>query len=243
MLKINKNIVSILTISLILSTNVAFGQANRENQYDYVGRLHNEILKEAYKVSSKSSSYDEVCKVVNSICDKNAEFKRVTSGSNYRTDAKFVETALSDYSQQFKNVISNSKLSDNAKTYAQNLINYMFDMAKSKEEPKYEDVYNKICGFEKDILQDVKLNETDKVTLLGGTSVARYSTYLWNVENPLEPTNPLEPAKIKGFWRWIATAVGDAVGAISGGSAGGVAGAIGGAINLSKATYDWAGNW
>ncbi len=184
---------------------VGSAQENSKNQYDYAGKLHNDILTQVLKTKGTGNlSVNEVCNLVDKFGGSNSEYQELT-GSSYETiDSKEVSVLLEDSSSNFDNVINKSSISNNAKNQIISLRNYILSIEKTND--SYSDVYNYIVKFEDSILNNKELSTEDKKNILSLSSTARYSAYFWN--------NYYSDTVAKHHW-WLII-LGDAIGMIDG---------------------------
>lgn len=142
---------SCMLFVMLLSLNVnAQTPNNKANQFDYAGRIHNEILgKYISEHGDKSHSASEICQIIESYALQNSELVKMGETD---VDCNLVQQGVADFSNQFRNIIKSSKLSTNAKAKAQELIDYMFVLAFEEANTEYNEFYNHVVTYENEII-------------------------------------------------------------------------------------------
>lgn len=206
-----------MILILLLSANItAQNPANNDNPYDYAGRLHNVILDDILKDYNKSDlNINNICDIVESKTKANTEL--IDLGAT-DVDCDLLSQGVEDYTNQFSNLIESSRLSDRGKYKAKMVIDFMFDSAFSDKEISYQELYNFYVNLENDIMNDDKLNNFDKKSLLEGCSIARYSGIFWRNYNESAKSN--DPKR--GFWGWLAIGAADVGGGLLAGISTGI---------------------
>jgi hypothetical protein len=214
-------------IATVMFGFVGNAQSNSKNEYDYVGKTHNEILNEFLKDYDKNLSIQEICTKIQSIANKNQTY---LSLKEPKIDYRFIENSKDDFTNKFKNVINNTTASSTAKNEMQSLIDYMYTLAFSSSKPEYKDFYNYVLNFESKIISNSSLSASDKKLILSGTSTARFSAFLWSQKIQQTEVNSRRP-----WWAWAIVGVADVAGAFGGGVAnvGTAAAASGGAYTMT----------
>lgn len=215
---------------MLVSLNVnAQTPNNKANQFDYAGRIHNEVLeKYISEHGDKSHNANEICQIIESYALQNSELVKMGETD---VDCSLVKQGVADFSNQFRNVIKSSKLSTNAKAKAQELIDYMFFLAFKEANTEYSEFYNFIVKYENEIINSSSFSSKDKKMLLHGSSIARYSALFWKEHfNEIvfkTSKNDLKTSSFvkKKWWQWAIIGVSDV--------AGGILGTIGTGISAS----------
>ena len=192
--------------------------ANNNNPYDYAGRIHNEILNEVLmEYDTSEINVDNICNIVESKTKKNKELIDLQATD---VNCDLLQDGVDDYTKQFVNVINSSQLSEDGKMKAKEVVNYMFEKAFSDVEISYSDLYNHYIDLERQIMNNTRLNDFDKKSLLEGCSIARYSAYFWKNTNLNKSRKSDKPQR--GFWGWLAIGAADVGGGLLGGISTGI---------------------
>lgn len=217
-----KNNISVLLLGLIITVSYSSAQnpANKANEFDYAGKIHNEISTK-YLTDYKDSKHDarNVCSIAEGYTLKNAKLVQLGEAS---VDCDLIERGADDYANQFRNVVKSSELSSNGKAKAQELIDYMFELAFKEKNTSYNDFYNYVVAFENEIISNRSFASKDKKMLLSGASVARHSSLLWmiryNQNLSKKSTNDFKiiTPVVRRWWEWAAIGVADVAGTIIG---------------------------
>lgn len=228
-----KNTISLIIMALTIVTSVkvnAQNPENRNNEFDQVGVLHNELVERAISEhTGKNLSLNEICNIFEDYVNQSPEAREF--GAN-KIDTQLIEDGVNDFPNQFRNVIKSINISTKAQTKAQELIDRMFEMAFADKEPNYSDVYNYVIAFETSIVSDKSLSSNDKKALLSGASIARYSTLMWK-NHYSEKYNNTTSKRKRRWWEWVVIGVADVAGGIGGSSVGAT---VGGAAAASYYT-------
>jgi|GEM_PF-2803490 len=205
-----KNLV--LSIVFAFISNFFFGQEYDRNEYDYIGKAHNEILSEYYKdkeLNDNLSMQEAMDKIFN-LTRENSIVKELLDGRTIDFPWGTVEnyeTVASDYVNNFSNTIGKSALSDKGKEYIFKLLNKIQNGNFNDLENFYKDI-NKL----EDEIIESKIIDVEKVILLGSCSVARHSAFLAYDSSSSYAVSP-DSGKGNG-WRVVADVVGGVFGGV-----------------------------
>jgi hypothetical protein len=216
-----KKLVFSLIATVLSSTAFSQGPANSRNTVDYAGVIHNEVLTEfIHQNTTPNMSINEVLKKVQPLVLKNKNYiKRFGSEYTGLTYEQVVEN-MPDIANNFSTMVNNTRYSSEAKEYLNELLNSLDGAT------EFARVYESTVALEDRVLAS-RLSASEKEVVLGASSIARYSSYLWLVENP----RPTFSNSLSARTRWWSI-VADVAGGILG-SGGGVAGTIAGAAGAS----------
>ena len=199
-----KLLFSLMAIALTINS---FGQANSKNPYDSAGKIHNDVVTEFLtKYGSQNLSTSKTIELTNAICDsRGMEGPRLT-------EMQF-NAGMKDIKNNFKETVSKSSLSSNGKIELQRLFDYMVNGG-FKGGITIQESTAFILNFEDQILANKSLTQSDKKFILESSSVARYSTSMWNnIESKSSESQ-------KPRWiRWLIVAAADVAGGVAGGGA------------------------
>ena len=205
-----------MALVLVLFTNITFSQTpeNTKNKFDYLGVIHNEVLKEFFKQNSTPNmSIEEILKKIEPIILENKNYSE-RFGKEYNSiTVEQIKHYMPDIANNFNSVVEDQNISSEAKLYLKELLNSL------EGATDFSKVYQSVISFEERVSQS-KLSNSEKEIILGSSSIARYSSFLWLVENP----KPTFYNSLSARWRWW-TLVADIAGGIlgAGGSIPGIA--------------------
>ena len=164
--------------------------ANTENPYDSDGRMYHELFKNNSKsdvlqgLNSSVSRYVVTKTAFNKMQKKDNKSATVTKGSDF----------IADSTVSFSDIIANSTMTAAAKL---SLIDFIHSfLVLFKQDDSYAILYDFVVQYERSILTDPILTETDKQIILTTASFARYSAY----ETRTESTVIIDPD-----WRKLVT--------------------------------------
>lgn len=194
---------------------------NTQNEYDYVGKIHNQALTEILLNYDKEDlDIQEVLDDTESVLKSNSSYLELLQDNDYPNFTKSqVEDAMSDFSNDFENYINNLNISSQAKQKINDLVSTTINFNGT-----YDSYYKYVVSFEQDI-EASNLGKTEKQAILSASSVARYSGHLWNSVIYDNPNNPNVPAGSKGG-TWIKVGA-DVLGGVIGGFAAGATTVVG----------------
>lgn len=195
---------------------ISYSQSNSKNEFDYVGRLHNELVDTYLKNNYSYKTNDELCKQINDIASKNKNFISMVGSNNYQFDAKIIDNGIIDFKNYFKNTINSQPLSEIGKQNSQKLVNYLFEKSFSKNNVTYKELFDYIVNYEDDILKNTNLSKLDKQILLSSSSVARYSLFFWDNHFNKNSSSQTTSSEGRSWWQWVVIGVCDVGGAIAG---------------------------
>lgn len=170
----------VFAIAMFLLSFGAFNaqaQSNPQNEFDYVGKIHNEVLlKFIQKNSGKKLSISQVLEEVKATTLANADYSaRFGTQAIQITEDQAREIAI-DYPNQFKNIIGTLSITNDAKTKLNELLSIISNAQKNNS--SYTDIYNKIVAYEIKVkISD--LSKIEKEIIFSASSTARYSTKMW----------------------------------------------------------------
>ena len=202
-------------------TGNAQAPSNDDNPYDYIGVIHNEVITEFFKQNdTPNMSIEDILTKIRPIILKNELYKS-KFGSEYSSiSPEQVKNYMPDVSNNFNTVVNDTKFSEEAKSMLNELLNSLSGAN------DFDKVYESVVSFENRVIES-KLSNSEKEIVLCSSSVARYSSYLWLVENP-KPTYSNSLSSRTRWWSIVADVAGGILG-----SGGGIAGAAAGAAGAS----------
>lgn len=202
---------------------------NKDNPYDYIGKIHNEelgkIMNEVLANNlANNKTTAQVYQIVGGILVKDGFASSLSELSSIFPLTTF-ECLLADTSNLYRSALNNMNLSSTVKDY---MIDSLFVslLNQSNISDDYRDLKTTIVSLESNILSSQNINASDKTILLKVMSTARYSLYYWlNFANNLSVKSKVPFSKIFVFLSFdaIGAAVGGHVGAMI---ASGVAGVV-----------------
>ena len=149
--------------------------ANPANTYDYVGKLHNELLYTYYQSRRQPNDFASVMERLDSLAWNHLNFIRLAADGYSVPDTVKINSILERQITVATDVIALSKLSVSAKSSLSTFISSIY--AFSTTEDDYEVIYSYLVAYESDVLHNVSYSITDKAVLLSLSSIARHSAY------------------------------------------------------------------
>jgi len=209
-----QSVLSLMAVVLVSVNTWAQVPTNNNNPYDYVGKIHNQIVEEFLnKHSGNDLSTEEVFNITAEIAKNNPEIK--SRGFKIeKADYRAFEEAVSDFSNDLKNIVGKMNVSNKGKTRIQTLFNYFITIGTKPTKPTYSEIHNYVIQFEREVIDDASLSEKDKMVILCGTSTARYSSKLW-IDRA--ETNQTVTSDGRRWWGHVIVIGSDIAGGIIGG--------------------------
>ena len=208
-------------IATVMFANVCKAQENAKNQYDYIGKIHNEVILEYLKQNTQPNlSIEEILNKVKPVILNNQSYKSKFGLAYSGLTETQIKQYMPDVANNFKNLIDNQNLSSDCKL----LLNELMDNISSSQ--NYNAIYNYVIVFENTVINS-NLSNSEKQIILCSSSVARYSSFLWFVIDP--KTNNSHSAARFHWWSVLADVAGGVLGS-GGGPAGTAAGATGASL-------------
>lgn len=155
--------------------------ANTKNPYDSAGQIYSELFKIYYASDSSPKSISTIASRLDSIVGTNGAFNSTKGANNHSLSADRVAYIISHSTTSFSDNIANSDMTEAAKLSLTDFIHSLLFL--SKQEDHYSVLYDFVVKYERGILTDPLLTETDKQIILTTSSIARYSTYLTKTES------------------------------------------------------------
>lgn len=214
-------------IAIVISTTT-YSQENPKNEFDYLGKIHNEVILEFIKVNSKPAlSIDQVLTNVKPVILSNSTYKQKFGSqySNLKEDE--VRKYMPDIANNFSTLVNDQKISSDAKKLLDELLSYINNTS------DYNTILKNVITFEDKVL-NYDILKYEKELILSSSSIARYSSYLWLVQKPKTPNDTTE-SRGRGFWIILADVGGGILGA-GGGYAGVAACASAGSLIAEQLT-------
>ncbi len=168
--------------------------ANTENPYDSDGRMYHELFKNNYESDGLQSLSSSVISRVESVAYAKTIFNIIQKKDNISVAVAEGISVNSDSTVSFSDIIANSSMTASAKL---SLIDFIHSfLFLFKQEDRYAVLYDFMVQYERSILTDPIMTETDKQIILTTASFARHSAY----ETRTESTAIIDPD-----WRKLVT--------------------------------------
>jgi hypothetical protein len=189
----------------LMSQNTAFNRDEckpefDENPYDLAGAIHNEGLN--YIAENSNGQGLSVSLVV----QLNEDFSNKMYPdlkANIMTEEEVKMIVSEAFLGNMGNLIQNYETSQVVKDQFSKLFNLI---ESSSSIGTYCEVKERIVNFEKLILDNKELSETEKSQILAAASIARYSTWYWSTVQD-QPFNP-NGGEQKAWWQIVLADVG-----------------------------------
>lgn len=207
----NLKIPNLMLILLIVIGSIqvqAQNPANPENPYDYIGKIHNEILHEfRTKHKKPNMSIEETYAVFNDLVSQNLTARKyniIIDNSKADKSIQLLKNGETHFKNNFKDLTGTLDVSTLAKEEISKVFTFIFKTALDKN-MNFQDFHHYSINEEKRILSS-RLSDYEKNMLLGSYSTARYSYEFW--------TRSENNRKGRGFWGTLAVIGGDVAGFI-----------------------------
>lgn len=167
---------------------------NTENPYDSDGRMYYELFKNHNASDGLQDASSSVSSLVASVAYTKTSFNKMQKKENNSVAVAEGISVNSDSTVSFSDIIGNSNMTATAKL---SLIDFIHSfLFLFKQDSRYAILYDFVIQYERSILTDPILTETDKQIILTTTSFARHSAY----ETRTESTAIIDPD-----WRKLVT--------------------------------------
>ena len=182
--------------------------SNKENPYDYAGKMHNDALEAYFSSPVKISSITGIVQFLNNYVsthfNRSARLKSTDLPSS-----DVVRKVLEDKENDFKNVFFNAGVSSDAQIRLKEFYELII-RDKNNPSANYNDLHQRIASFEGRVLDDATLTPEDLRVVLVASSVGRLSLHLWYERSLLESS--VGGSGRKSFWAWLVIGICDAAG-------------------------------
>lgn len=189
--------------------NSRFGDTlpqNSDNEYDYAGKIHNDILTAYYGGAFFPSTIAEIAQIVDSLANLHPDFTAIKGSSYVPVSVTRVEYLLADRDSTMARVLGSSGLSLHAKQFLTGFMEDLDDLIADDED--YDSIHSFITTLETAIISDSLLSFNEKEVLFTTTSIARYTVYMKR-KRPKKNQDP--------DWDWLtANIMGGTDGAVTG---------------------------
>ena len=146
---------------------------NPANVYDYVGKLHNDLL-EAYLAGNyQYSSIAQISEQVNAIAIANSDAALLNLEPNLSDNLEEIQEIIDNPEAKLDEAITNSSMTNAAKTSLSSFMNATL-LWKNEE---YGAIYQFIISYESAVMTNTNFSDEDKRIILTTSSIARYSLY------------------------------------------------------------------
>ncbi|TBX66119.1 hypothetical protein EZL74_11055 [Flavobacterium silvisoli] len=150
--------------------------ANKNNPFDRVGKIHNEILFSYYYNDNYPSTIPEIITTVTNIANMTQSFRVLIKEIPYNFCSTERVVYIASRLESCQNEIIDASLeSIEAKESLDNFISSFLFLCNSQED--YSSIHDYVVSYENEVLENAKYSEKEKKVLLITTSIARYSAY------------------------------------------------------------------
>lgn len=151
---------------------------NPANIYDYVGKLHNDILDVYLAGNYQYTTIAQISQQVEIIAVSNNDTLLLGTGTILPTNLNVVQEIINNPQAKLDQAIVNSVMTSAAKNSLSNFMNNMLLW----ENHSYEEIYQSIISYEAAVITNSTFNDEDKRIILTTSSIIRYSIYYDIVE-------------------------------------------------------------
>lgn len=157
------------------------------NPYDEAGWIHNEIFESYYEIGGKPTTVAGIINRVQALADSNADFIRIKSNPYRAVSPERINYILEHKPTCVAEIISSSSLTTNGKLSLSNFINSF--LITFDKEASCDVLYSVVTHYEKAVLENSLLTNSDKQLILTTTSIIRHTSYLAK-KKPKKNTDP-----------------------------------------------------
>ena len=170
---------------------------NPENVYDYVGKLHNDLLETYLAGNYQYSTNTQISEQLEAIVAMNSDVALLNLETSVAVNLEEIQAIVNNPEAKLDDAIANSSMTTAAKI---SLSSFMSAALLWKNE-EYAAIYQSIISYESAVISNTEFSVEDKRIILTTSSIARYSIY-YDKKPPYDED-----------WE---TSVGNRVGAVSG---------------------------
>lgn len=151
---------------------------NPANIYDYVGKLHNDILDVYLAGNYQYTTIAQISLQVEIIAAANNDLMLLDTGTILPTNLNVIQEIINNPQAQLDQAIVNSTMTSTAKN---SLSSFMSNLL-LWENHSYEEIYQSILSYESTVISNPVFDNEDKRIILTTSSIVRYSIYYDVVE-------------------------------------------------------------
>lgn len=161
---------------------------NKDNPYDYSGRLFLELLTTYYESTSLPTDVIGIVARIDTITKRNNGFEQIKPALYQVPSLERVQYFVLNKGTCLESVVDSSGVSAVAKLNLMGFIDTYLTLCSSEE--SYEAVHEFVVAYEEGIIANSLLSATDKQVILVTTSIARHSAAT-KKKRPKKNTDPL----------------------------------------------------
>lgn len=151
---------------------------NPANIYDYVGKLHNDILDVYLAGNYEYTTIVQISQQVEIIAAANNDLMLLDTGIVLPTNLNLIQEIINNPQAKLDQAIVNSTMTSAAKNSLSNFMNNQLLW----ENHSYEEIYESILSYESAVIANLVFDSEDKRIILTTSSIIRYSIYYDVVE-------------------------------------------------------------
>ncbi|MBC7409261.1 MAG: hypothetical protein H7339_12795 [Arcicella sp.] len=160
---------------------------NDANPYDEVGWLYNELFDKYYNDGNLGGSVSQIASKVQAVADSSDSFNAIKGELYHDVSSTRVVYLIENQTSCVKNVISATNMSTAGKSSLTDFINFFVVFLKTESDCNV--IYQKVVDYEKEVLFNTLLTDTDKRIIFTTTSISRHLAYRIN-KKPKKNTDP-----------------------------------------------------
>jgi hypothetical protein len=146
---------------------------NPANDYDMVGKLHNELLDTYFAGNYQYSTIPQISEQIEVITAANNNPALLNLGTNIPLNLEEMQAIVNNPEATLEQIIANSSMTTDAKI---SLSSFMDAIILWKNE-EYGTIYQSIISFESSVINNSQFNIEDKRIILTSSSIVRHSLY------------------------------------------------------------------
>ena len=146
---------------------------NPENVYDYVGKLHNDLLETYLAGNYQYSTISQISEQIETISTANSDLMLLNLERGVPVNLEEIQEIVNNPEAKLDEVIANSSMTTAAKISLSSFMNAAL-LWKNEE---YGAIYQSIISYESAVMTNTEFSGEDKRIILTTSSIARYSLY------------------------------------------------------------------
>jgi hypothetical protein len=146
---------------------------NPANVYDYVGKLHNDLLETYLAGNYQYSTISQISQQIEAIATASSNLTLLNLERSVPVNLEEIQDIVNNPEAKLDEAIANSSMTSGAKISLSSFMNAAL-LWKSEE---YGAIYESIISYESAVMTNTNFSDEDKRIILTTSSIARYSIY------------------------------------------------------------------
>lgn len=145
---------------------------NPANVYDYVGKLHNDLLETYLAGNYQYSTISQISEQIEAISTANSDLTLLNLERGVPVNLEEIQEIVNNPEAKLDEVLANSSMTTAAKISLSSFMN-----AALLWNEEYGVIYESIISYESAVMTNTNFSDEDKRIILTTSSIARYSLY------------------------------------------------------------------